>query len=244
MFNNILVNRFGTTHNSFMKTINVINEIQPNLNYKILLSNLILSENRIKEHKIPEQKIQIPKFLEIDNIWLKEEVINNNDNNILGNFGKFITEKNLIIPINIATSENVKYYGATLYNLYDNISFDSEKILPLTEMVIGLDYVKNYIDIENLGGGQYLEYHNAPHFHFSVSPDNSGYYILGKIINNKIRLSAYFIPFKQALYTPSNIIHSDANLVGKWLVVYSKTDKYSTVLLRDYNNKLIKIIFS
>ena len=179
MFKDILVNRFGTTPNSFMKTISIINEIQPNLNYQILLSNLCLSENKIYEQKIQEEKIQIPKFLEIDNIWLKEEIINNNDNNILGNFGKFITESNINIPINIETSENVKYYDATLYNLYDDISFDSKKILPLTEMVIGLDYVKNYIDIENLGGGQYLEYHNAPHFHFSVSPDNSGYYILG-----------------------------------------------------------------
>ena len=241
MFKDIIVNRFGTTPTSYMKTIKIINEIEPNLNYQILLTNLILSENKIKE-EIIEQKI--PLFLEIDNMWLKEVIIDNKDNNILGKFGKLITENSIKIPINIATSENVKYYEATLYNLYDIISFDSKKILPLTEMIIGSDYVKNYIDIEHLGGGQYLEYHNAPHFHFSVSSDNSGYYILGKIINDKIRLSAFIIPFNKAIYTPSNIIHSDANLVGKWLVVYSKTDKYSTVLLRDNNNKLIKIIFS
>ena len=241
MFKDIVVNRCGTTSNSFMKTINIINEIKPNLNYQILSENLILSENKIKEQTIIQT---IPLFLEIDNIWLKEETIDNKDNNILGKFGKFITESIINIPINIATSENVKYYDATLYNLYDVISFDSKKMLPLTEMIIGVDYVNNFINIEHLGGGQYLEYHNTPHFHFSVSSDNSGYYILGKIIDDKIRLSAFIIPFNQSLYTPSNIIHSDANLVGKWLVVYSKVDEYSTVLLRDKNNNLTKIIFS
>ena len=57
-----------------------------------------------------------------------------------------------------------------------------------------------------------------------------------KEIDNKIRLSGFIIPWNYALYTPGNIIHSDGNLVGNWMVCYSKTKIYSTALLRDKNN--------
>jgi hypothetical protein len=248
MFTDIIVNRFGTTANSYMRTVKILKTIKPNINYKILLKNLVEIEE-IKSHINfnPFNKLNInePKYIEIEGNWILEnkEHITLNNSNILGNFGKLITESNINIPINIANYYNVQYYDAKLFNLYDIIKFDTEQDLPLTEMVIGDEYVKNFIEVEDLGGGQYLEYHNNPHFHSPILSSNSGYYILGKKNENKIKLSAFIIPFQKAIYTPGNIIHSDANLVGNWLVVYSKTQLYSSVLLRDKENKLTKILF-
>jgi hypothetical protein len=248
MFKDILVNRIGTSTNSYMKTVKVIKTIQPNIYYKILLNNLmeiqeLKSYDFLKSYntKILDKIIE-PKYIEIEDNWILESHTKLNDANILGSFGKLITESIIKIPINIANYYNVQFYNAKLYNSYDIMKFDSEEDLPLTEMVIGDEYVKNYIYDINLGGGQYLEYHNNPHFHSPIS-SNGGYYILGKRENNKIKLSAFTIPYCKAIYTPDYVIHSDANLIGKWLVVYSKTNKYSTVLLRDKKDNLTKIEF-
>jgi hypothetical protein len=246
MFKDIIVNRLGTSTNSYMKTVKILKTIKPNINYKILLNNLMEVEE-VKSYKqsLSYNKTIEPKYIEIEGDWILEnnENIISNNANILGNFGKLITDSNINIPINIASQDNIQFYNAKLYNLYDLIQFDFEEDLPLTEMLIGDEYVKNYIDVKHLGGGQYLEYHNIPHFHSPMYSNNSGYYILGKKDNKKIKLSAFIIPFHKAIYTPGNIIHSDANLVGKWLVVYSKTKHYSTVLLQDKKNKLTTINF-
>ena len=243
-----MVNRVGITTNSYMKTVKILKTIKPNINYKILLKNLVeIEELKSHTHINPFKKLNIiePRYIEIECDWILANTENNTPNvaNILGNFGKLITNSNINIPINIASYDNVKFYNATLFNLYDLIKFECEEDLPLTEMIIGDEYVKNYIEDEKLGGGQYLEYHNNPHFHSPISSNNSGYYILGKKEYNKIKLSAFTIPFHKAIYTPGYIIHSDANLVGNWLVVYSKTNMYSSVLLRDKENKLTKIKF-
>jgi len=248
MFKDIIVNRFGSSINSYMKTNRIIRSIKPNINYKILLNDLVeIEEFESHIYFNPFNKLNMiePKYVEIEGEWILNTNENNllSDANILGNFGKLITDSNINIPINIACYSNVKFYNAKLFNLCDLIKFECEEDLPLTEMIIGNEYVKNYIEDENLGGGQYLEYHNNPHFHLPISSSNSGYYILGKKEDNKIKLSAFIIPFYKAIYTPENIIHSDANLVGNWLVVYSKTNKYSSVLLRDKENKLTKIQF-
>ena len=246
MFKDIIVNRLGNSTNSYMKTVKILKTIKPNINYKILVNNLIeVEEVKSFKQSLSYNKNIEPKYIEIEGEWILENKENNilNNANILGNFGKLITDSNIKIPINIASHDNVQFYNAKLYNLYDLIQFDFEEDLPLTQMLIGDEYVKNYIDVKNLGGGQYLEYHNNPHFHSPISSNNSGYYILGKKDNKKIKLSAFIIPFQKAIYTPGNIIHSDANLVGNWLVVYSKTKHYSSVLIQDKKNNLTKIQF-
>ena len=126
------------------------------------------------------------------------------------------------------------------------MKFETKEPLPLTEMSIGVDYVNDFINNKDLGGGQYLEYHDTPHYHAPLNSDNKGYIILGKMndYKTKIRLSAFLIPYYKGLYTPGNIIHNDANLIGRWLVVYSKTENYSTVLLRDTEDNCSKINFT
>ena len=49
MFKDIMVNRFGTTTNSYMRTVKILKTIKPNINYKILLKNLVEIEE-LKSH--------------------------------------------------------------------------------------------------------------------------------------------------------------------------------------------------
>jgi len=242
MFRNIIVNRQGATLNSFMKTNKIIQTIHPNINYKILHQSLLpLPEYNL--NKVDNIDIKQPRFTEIDSNWIDDKSIQLKNSNILGFFGRLTVPSQITIPVNVANYNNVKYYGATLYNIFDIINFKAKEELPLTEMIIGTDYVDEFILKKDLGGGQYLEYHDNPHFHSPLNTDNKGYIILGKLENFKLKLSAFIIPYYTALYTPGFVIHNDGNLVGRWLVVYSKTDNYSTVLLRDENDNCSKINF-
>ena len=236
-----------------MITNRIIQTIYPNTVYKILLKQFIsLGENKLlKNNSIDENIIlnsnnliiNTPKYIDIEGLWNDEEIIQSKNSNILGNFGRFTTMSELNIPINIANKLNVTYYGAQLYNIFDLIKFNTSEKLPLTEMIIGENYVKGFIEQKELGGGQYLETHDNPHYHSPMNSDNKGYIILGKWVDKKIRLSAFIIPYYSSLYTPKNVIHNDANLIGKWMVVYSISKKFSTVLLRDENDECSKINF-
>jgi hypothetical protein len=237
----IIVKRIGTTITSFMTTTSIIKNIYPNINYKVLRNNL-LDLPDYKLDKLYTHSLSIPKYIDIDNNWDKNSSIINKDSNILGNFNRFKTSSVIDLPINIATYSNVIYYGAKLFTTNDLIKFNfNHDSLPLTHVSIGETYVKDYLEVKELGGGQYLEIHDNPHYHSALNKDNSGFMILGKEIDNKIRISGFIIPWNFGLYTPGNIIHSDGNLVGNWMVCYSKTKNYSTALLRDDNDNCTKI---
>ena len=237
-----MVNRIGRTVGSHMVTNKIVQVICPYVNYKVLRNQLLpLPEYNI--NKVYKCQNEIPKFIDIDNKWDDKVNISSNNANILGNFGRFETAAILKLPINFATKSNVNYYGAKLFNVYDLIKFNFNKsFLPLTYMTIGDNYVKDYLEKKKLGGGQYLEYHDNPHYHSPLNSDNKGFIILGKQVENKIRLSGFIIPWNSGLYTPGGIIHNDANLVGNWMVCYAKTQNYSTVLLRDKDDNCTKII--
>jgi hypothetical protein len=237
----IIIRRLGRTVTSYMITTNFVKNIYPNVNYKVLRNNL-LDLPDYKLDKPYNHLASIPKYIDIDNNWNKNGIIANKDSNILGNFNKFKTSSTINLPINIATYSNVIYYGAKLFATTDLIKFNfNYHSLPLTYVSIGKTYVKDYLEVKELGGGQYLEIHDNPHYHSALNKDNSGFIILGKEIDNKIRLSGFIIPWNYGLYTPGNIIHSDGNLVGNWMVCYSKTKIYSTALLRDKTNNCTKI---
>lgn len=230
----ILVRRLGKTNSSYMITANFVKNIYPNVNYKVFRNNL-LDLPDYKLDKPYNHSLSIPKYIDIDNNW-------NKNSNILGNFDKLKTSSIINLPINVSTYSNVFYYGAKLFTTNDLIKFNfNNDSLPLTYVSIGKTYVKDYLEVKELGGGQYLEIHNNPHYYSALNKDNSGFIILGKEIDNKIRLSGFIIPWNYALYTPSNIIHNDENLVGKWMVCHSKTKNYSTALLRDNTNNCTKI---
>jgi len=66
--------------------------------------------------------------------------------------------------------------------------------------------------------------------------------VIGKYNGDKIMLSAFKIPLGYGVKIPNNVIHNDCFLIGKYLVIYSKTENYSTVLLKDNYDKAIEVI--
>lgn len=239
-FSNIMVSRDGGTHDSHMKTLDIIGIICPNKYYKIYANNLIESDNnKIINDLSPKNVLDNlepinTKIYNISQKWKDKDKSICNDSNILGSNGilKLDTD-NISIPIAETSLNNLAFYGAILLKNNDTVCFNTKKILPITRMNIGQNYVKHYILNENKGGGCYLEYHDTPHFHMPLKENASGHLILGRTINDICYLSAFKIPYGHAIYTMPYVIHCDCYLVGDYLVVYTITDDYSTVLLKN-----------
>ena len=241
-YSNIIVNRKGKSDDSYMITLHVIDIIYPFNNYKILDNGLQKTTQFIYDINY---KINIPKYLEFDGKWLVDypNEIQHKDANILGKFGKLeIDTKLLEVPIEIATENNLAYYGCKLLKINDVLSLETHDTLPLTIIDVGKTYVTDYILQDNFGGGVYLEEHINPHFHMPVSDDCSGGIMFAKKINNnKYHITCFKIPFGYAIYTPPYVIHNDCFLIGKHYVIYSISEPFSTCLLRDLNDNIIDV---
>jgi hypothetical protein len=241
-YNHIIVNRKGLNNESFMITTNIIDEIIPHFFYKVDSNGLNISYNNFIIKNI---NIHIPKYLEFTGKWLTEEHIHidKDDANILGSFGKFEIDLNeMNIPIQDASQENLMYYNVKLLKIGDNIKFETNDYLPLCIVNIGEKYVNDYILQEKYGGGVYLEYHKNPHFHMPIYSDSNGGLILAKkISDNNYHISCFKIPFGYATYIPPYVIHNDCFLIGKYYVIYSKSEPFSTCLLRNKENKIINV---
>ena len=236
----IFVNRKGISNNAFMKTIKLIEVFEkPNQNLLFDGKNIIATENvsnKIQSNtNIEIVKVQIVgKFVKLTNKCIR-------DNNILGSSDLFIYDNNLNIPEMNTNPENLNYYGAVLINSKDIFNLQNTKPMPLFEISVGQNYVQDYLLQENLGNGFYIESHNTPHYHQPLNEFSSGYMILAKKHDNNLIMSKFKIPFGSALYTPPNIYHSDAFLVGDYNVIYNKADNYETYMFRNYQNKIIDV---
>jgi len=106
-------------------------------------------------------------------------------------------------------------------------------------MNIGKSYEDDYLKIENLGGGSYIEYHDRHHFHLPLDSKAEGHMIIGCIKDRKYTLSANKIPFGYGIYTPPNLLHPDAYLTGRYIIVYSVAKHFLTVLLKPKTMRLL-----
>lgn len=255
-YKNIIIDRQGIKPNSNMTTLDVISEVEPNCYYKLLKDSLIKveqdifidndqSDNNKKHSNIDYSKV---KYCVIPNKWnnSNQQQCDTSESNILGNSGILqIDSSSLKIPQ--TSIEHLGFYNCILHKHNNVIKFNIDCPLPVCKMQIGDHYVENYI--MKKAGGVYLEYHNRPHFHVplincrqqSQSLQNNGHLILGKMTEEGIMLSAFEIPYGYAVETPNNIIHNDCFLKGEYLVIYSKTPEYSTVLLKNNQGKPIKV---
>jgi hypothetical protein len=232
-YRNIMVSRKGDVDDSHMETISIIGIVSPNKCYKIDNDNLIETDTIISHETISDIEPIHFKIYNISHKWQdKEKIINNS--NILGDNGILKLDMNRIdIPIAETTMNNLSFYSTILLKIGDFVQFDIENEMPITIMNIGKNYVKHYLLNQDKGCGSYLEYHNTPHFHMPLNKNSDGHVILGRIINDICYLSAFNIPYNYAIYIKPNVIHCDAYLTGDYLVVYNKTDHYSTVLLKN-----------
>lgn len=239
----IIVKRRGDSDHAYMITRDVVGYVAPNIKYQVTLKGLIAQDDPAEPSVTRSSSQSIPHHCALDGHWEKVES-KQNCANILGGFGTLTIDQetaSLQVPIAKTTKETLAFYGAILLKQEDHIAFDCDADLPVTFMSVGPDYAKGYLLDEEKGGGCYLEYHDRPHFHMPLNESCGGFLILGKKLQDDILLSAFQIPWRHAIYTPPNVIHTDAYLTGDFLVVYSVTKNYSTVILKNKRGELIDI---
>lgn len=241
----LLVDRKGDTDEAYMRTENFTGYVEPNATYTMELMGLI---------KTPEAQVKplakattIPDYCILTGEWNEQVDLTIKDANILGGNGRYLLPKEddeLYIPVAECTAENLAFYGCHLLKLGDATQFKTDANLPVTVTAVGVDYVDGYLLNADQGGGAYLEVHDRPHFHMPLDQQAGGYLIIGKRNDNGQKLvSAFKVPFGYGVNMSPWAIHSDAYLTGRYLVIYSATPSFSTVIVRKHNGELAKVIF-
>ena len=205
-----------------------------------------------------------PPHLRLPATWIDNDDKSPTEANILGGFGKLIISAGtpfhdgddgqnlppcspslpLSIPTVEATQESLAYYGAEFIQHGESVSFKTEDgvSMPVMSMHIGKDYVKDYLSHETLGGGVQLEYHALPHFHMPQNQNASGALCLAKKLQGEEEsvylLTGLRIPYGSAIHTPGEVLHNDGFLIGNYSVIYSCTEHFSTVVLRQASGAL------
>lgn len=235
-FDAIPVHRKGDTEGSDMITHGFTQIISPDREYRF-------TEEGLEETGQGTDAIDGLHYIDIEGKWLNHGVLEEDEANVLGERGRLILDyESLLIPESKATKETLSYFGGKLLEYGDTVVIESPKKLPVSAMTVGKNYVKDYLLQGDLGGGAYIEYHDNPHFHMPMDEKAGGYLILGKKISKgKFRLTAFRIPFGKAVYTRSYAIHADSFLTGKYSVVYSSSEDYSTGVIKDQAGSLISV---
>lgn len=229
---NIVVDRRGSTTNSFMRTVDVVGEVSPRRTYLIGTDKLTEIPYKYVGISVHDTIVR-PSYSILAGRWMDNKD-GYDQSNILGGIGSLIANTpRLYVPGEVATAKKVAFYGAQLVSVGDGINFETDTKLPVTVMNVGSRYVQDYIMEQNGANGVYLEHHDRPHFHMPLNDEAAGYLVLGKKSGHSYLLTGFRIPYGYAVYTPPNVIHNDCFLIGRYLVVYSQTLNYSTVRLVD-----------
>tara|TARA_B100001250_G_scaffold414582_1_gene454153 strand:- start:5783 stop:6598 length:816 start_codon:yes stop_codon:yes gene_type:complete len=240
----LIVNRQGSTDNSFMRTDSFLGFVTPGQAYELTMDGMIPTSGLL-ERSLPSTVK--PQSLKLNGDWKNKIDLKANNTNILGGNGSYLLPKNyqsLDIPIAETTAEHLAYYNCILVPIGDPLCFEGEANMPVTVTSVGEDYVKGYLLDPLGGGGAYLEIHDRPHFHMPLERNATGYLIIGKANDNDVdEISAFKVPFGYGIYMGKWVIHSDAHLIGRYMVTYSITPSYSTVIVRDQFGKIAKINF-
>ncbi|WP_299495291.1 hypothetical protein [uncultured Shewanella sp.] len=240
----LLVNREGNTDNAYMRTENFIGYAAPKQTYTLTLNGFTPAKDKAVA---PLVSPICPPHLTLEGEWISHIDLTIDDANILGGNGRYLLPKgtkSLNIPVAEATFAHLAYYGCHLVPLGDTLSFDTDANIPLTITAIGEDYAKEYLFDPIMGGGAYLEVHDRPHFHMPLDPSAGGYLIIGKK-NHKgeSEVSAFTIPYGYGINMAPWTIHADSFLTGRYMVIYSVTKAFSTVIIRQNNGELAKVNF-
>ncbi len=242
--NKLIVNRMGKTPEAFMLTRDIVSFISPNQTYRFG-PDISLCTSKPSSQLVDKKLFKIPDYAVLTGIWNNHESTFNPTANILGGMGMLMLDDNqsVQIPVITATAENLDFYHARLLSIGDTLTFETQQNLPLTEVTVGSDYVDFYLSLTERGGGEYIEYHDEPHLWAPKHAHCGGHILLGKQVQGKFYFTGFRIPFGQAVYLSPNILHSDAYLIGDYLVVYTTTDAYSTVIFRDKAKQIKRLEF-
>ncbi|KJZ11907.1 hypothetical protein TW85_16120 [Marinomonas sp. S3726] len=241
----LTVNRQGASPESYMRTENYLGYVQPNKVYQLQLDGMYEAED-LTIAPLP-QPIAPPRS-KLTGDWQAKVDLTIDDANILGGNGRYLLNKgeaSLKIAIAEATPEHLAYYHSRLVKIGDAIKFDASGNLPLTVTSVGKDYPQEYLLKPELGGGAYLEVHDRPHFHMPLDETCGGYLIIGKRNEEGLdEVSAFQVPFGYGIHMAPWAIHADAYITGRFMVIYSATPEFSTVIVRQENGELASIEFT
>lgn len=244
----LLVNRYGNHPDAFMITRDILCAIHPQQTYQFQLTAdngpYLISSDRNPEPA--SMAIGRPKHALLHGKWVDAASQLPSEANILGGMGYLYSEgfADTPIPVIPATGPDLAFYHAQLITNGASLSFATEMFLPVTEMSVGKQYVEHYLAQATLGGGDYIEYHDQPHFWAPQNIQANGHILLGRQIGDAYYFTGFRIPFGSAVYLSPYTLHSDAYLLGEYLVVYGLSKHFSTVLFQDQKNKACRIEFS
>jgi len=240
----LMVNRQGDTCDAYMRTENFIGHVAPEKTYQVSFSGF--NEAMDQEAK-PLPTPTMPPHCVLTGVWQESVDLVIKDANILGGNGRYTLAEgaeSLVVPVAEATPTHLAYYGCHLLAVGDATSFNTQHNLPVTITSIGKDYAEGYLQKAEKGGGAYLEVHDRPHFHMPLEDSAGGYLIIGKQASDHTRyISAFQIPFGYAVHMPPWAIHCDGYLIGRYMVVYSATSEFSTVIVRKIDSSPAPITF-
>lgn len=243
----LIVNRTGNHKESFMITRDIIDGIKPKQTYQFIdhpVPKLIATT--VKE-PVPNYvaDIRLPKHAVFRGDWYDTATSIGTDANILGGVGTLMIqgEEIISVPVVPANHADLAFYHARLLTAGSVITFETQEILPLTEVSVGQHYVEHYLAHTDLGGGEYIEYHDQPHFWAPQNAQAGGHILLGRQEGAYFYFTAFYIPLGSAVYVSPYTLHSDAYLIGDYLVVYALSEHFSTVLLRDKHKNVQRLQF-
>lgn len=245
---NIFVKRFGISNDSFMITKRIKDIYKPYQVLKQESNQLIKVDDKLI---ITDKLINIkkPKQLILDGRIILDEAYSSInigiENNILGLNSIFqIDAKHITIPIEETKTEYLNYYDVKLIE-HDNIfNLNNRLEIALYEMEIGKSYFNDFLLEQNYGNGLYIESHDLPHYYFTDNSESSGYLIIGEKTDNGFALTALELGLNRTVYIPPYVYHCDGCLVGKYDVIYGKTENYITYLIHDREDKVVEISFN
>jgi hypothetical protein len=241
-FDGLIVDRHGVSDDAFMVTEDILGHVLPNKPYKLTMAGLEKTDLPVTNITpvIPET----PPHAIVEAHWTRKDDLIAVDANILGGFGSFTLtseETELDIPEGPSTPEMLAYYGAQLVSVGDVLSLEANDVLPVSITTVGKSYVDNYVMVEGMGDGFYIEVHDRPHLHMPLDEEAAGHMVFGKKLEDgKFALSAFRIPFGYAIITNPYAIHTDASVTGRYMVIYSITPDFSTVIMRSNNGTIVK----
>jgi hypothetical protein len=238
----LIVDRHGASADAFMVTEDIIGHVVPGNAYRLTLDGLVATADA-PNAPVPVEPTPPPHVV-IDGVWQgigESEAI---DANILGGFGSFTlgtAETAVAIPEAPATAAMLAWYGAHLVAVGDVLALDATGNLPVTVTAVGESYVDDYVMVEGLGDGFYIEVHDRPHLHMPMDPDAHGHLVFGRNLDGgRYALSGFRVPYGHAVIMSPHIIHTDACLVGRYMVIYSITKDFSTVILHASTGEIAK----
>lgn len=236
----LVVSRRGADPQSYMITEDIVGHVAPGACYRLGADRLVPVDGACARPDAPEDPGAPPPHVRLRGVWNRVEQVASTDANILGGLGTLtLSQDDLDIPEAPTTPAALAFYGARLLAVGDPVMFETAQNLPVTIMNIGPAYVAGYLHVEGLGSGSFIEYHDRPHLHMPLEDTASGHILLGRSEGDEYLLSAFAIPYGHAIYTPPYVLHADPYLVGRYLVVYSVTETYSTVVFRSREGRLI-----